>query len=344
MIRLYIPEPVSNVSLAHWFMPIPENMTYQKGLPQNFFETSVERVSDVAQAEAIVLPNNFKNSLTPEVCAYVTKYADLGEKMNKPVVVFSLGDFADDAVFDSRVFALRYSLYKQRMRPRDISMPNQTEDNAKNGVTNRSKQDRPLVSFCGMGDLPTLKSSIKYHIKNLSFDVKSLFDKSWCAKKMGVYWRRAIMRACSRSVLVRTHFIVRKTFSGNRKTIELDPAQARKEYLDSITESDFVLAPKGDGNYSNRFLKTLCIGRIPVVVDTDIVLPLEDVIDYSLISVRVPMDKVHETPKYIREFYDSLTEEEWQQRQYLARKVFQKYLRQDSFLRYFFTEKIPTLH
>lgn len=342
MVRLYIPEPLVNVPLAHWFQPLPEHMNYKKELPPNFFETEVERVSDAKEAHAIVLSNNFKDPLTDESRAHVKKYADLGERIGKPVCVLSLGDFTDEAVFDPRVYVLRLSLYKDLASPRDISLPSLTEDNATSGITFRPKNERPRVSFCGMGDLLGWRSWL-LRFKNFGFDIRAIFNENWCAHKLGVYWRQAAMRACERSSLVETHFIIRKTFSGNKRTIELDPVQARREYLDSIINSDFVIAPKGDGNYSNRFLKTLCLGRFPVLTDTNVVLPLEDVIDYSLISVRVPMNRVRETPTYIRKFYDSLTEEEWQQRQQLARDIFQKYLRQDSFLRYFFTEKLSKL-
>lgn len=343
MHRLYIPEPLAGVPLAHWFQPLPEHMNYKKELPPNFFKTEVERVKDVSAAEAIVLSNNFKDPLTLEAQKYVNMYADLGKRTGKPVCVFSLGDFTDKAVFDPRVYVLRLSLYKDLAGPRDISIPSLTEDNATSGITVRPKQEKPLVSFCGMGDLPGWRSRF-LHVKNFGFEVRALFNKNWRAHKLGIYWRQVAMRACERSPLVDTHFIIRRTFSGSKRTIELDPTQARKEYLDSIVNADFVIAPKGDGNYSNRFLKTLCLGRFPVLTDTNVVLPLEDVIDYSLISVRVPMNRVHETPEYIREFYDSLTLEEWQQRQQLARDVFEKYLRQDSFLRYFFTEVVPKLH
>jgi len=343
MFRLYIPEPFAGVPVVYWFKPLPEHMNYKKELPPNFFETEVERVSDASQAEAIVLPNNFKDPLTPEAQAYVKEYADLGERLHKPVCVFSLGDFTDKALFDSRVHVLRFSLYTDTASPHDISIPSLTEDNAMSGITVRPKQEKPRVSFCGMGDLPGWRSWA-LHFKNFGFDVRALWNSNWRARKLGIYWRQAAMRACSASTLVETLFIVRKTFSGSRRTIELDPAQARKEYLDSIINSDFVIAPKGDGNYSNRFVKTLCLGRFPVVVDTNIVLPLENVIDYSLISVRVPMNRVHETPKYIREFYDALTSEEWERRQHLARETFEKYLRQDSFLRYFFAKVLPELN
>jgi hypothetical protein len=145
-----------------------------------------------------------------------------------------------------------------------------------------------------------------------------------------------MMRACSGSPLIKTSFIVRRGFSGALKTIDLPPERARKEFIDNVRESDFVLAPKGDGNYSNRFLEALSMGRIPVVVDTDIMLPFEDAIGYEKIMIRVPMDGIARTPHYIREFYDKLNEGEWQERQRLARETFDDYLRQDAFFRYYF--------
>ncbi len=337
-LALYIPEPLKRLS-APWFAPVSEKHLFTKDLPPNFFETLVEKVSDPASARAIVLPNNFK-TLDAEAASYIRTYADLGEKLNIPVFVFSLGDFTHDVRFDRRVYVFRFSTYRSEIGSHDIVMPTSTEDPPEELLHTRTKKTKPTVSFCGMGGFPSTKDWVKYYIKNFIWDIKALFRESAKAKKIGVYWRRKMMRVCERSNLVETHFIVRRTFSGLRKTIEVDPKLARKEYLNSIAEADFVLAPKGDGNYSNRFLKTLAFGRIPVLVDTEVVLPLENVIDYSKIVVRVPMDRVHNTPRYIREFYDALSEEEWASRQRLARNVFEEYLRQDSFFRYFFSHAL----
>ncbi len=131
-----------------------------------------------------------------------------------------------------------------------------------------------------------------------------------------------MLSACAASPLIRTRFIIRRSFSGAHRTIELDPARARREFIDNIIDGDFVLAPKGDGNYSNRFLEVLSLGRIPVLVDTDVVLPLEHVIDYAQVVVRVPMGRVDETPKYVRDFYDALNDREWEERQQKARGDF----------------------
>jgi len=334
-IPLYIPEPLAGVDLASWFAPKWEGALFRTiGWPV-FFDEDVERVP-VEQAKGILLQNNFR-LMSLESEAYIAKYADLGVKHGIPVYIFSFGDFTDELHFDPRVHIFRLSVYSTELHPHDIVTPTFTEDHGRESVVIRKKQAKPIVSFCGMGGFPSWKGWVKYYIKNFLWDVRAFFNPRARAKKIGVYWRRAMMHACEQSPLVDTNFIVRRSFSGLKRTIEVDPQIARKEYLDSITESDFVLAPKGDGNYSNRFLKTLSLGRIPVLVDTDVVLPLEDVIDYSKIVVRVPMKDVHNTPKYIREFYDKLSESDWQDRQRMARKAFEEYLRQDSFFRYFFT-------
>jgi len=333
--KFCIPEPLSGVPLATWFQQIATtNITYKKYLPPNFFDR-VCRAATPADADVIILPNNFLKTDT-RTDAYIAHWAAEGERNKVPVYAFSLGDFTDGIRFDHRVHVFRLSLYRATASPRDIALPALTEDNAQDGITLRDKRDKPAVSFCGMGDLDTVRKRLGYHLKNLYYELRAFGNSRERARKLGVYWRRQVMAACARSPLVATHFIVRKTFSGSRKTIELDPAQARKEYLESIINSDFVIAPKGDGNYSARFFKTLCMGRIPIIVDTDSVLPLEGRIDYSKIAIRVPMERVRETPRYVREFYDVLSPGEWQERQKLARHTFETFLRQDSFFKYFF--------
>jgi len=344
-LRLYVPEPLEGapIALPFWsrFPGAKGSILYNQHLPQNFFETGVSYMS-AEEAQAIVLPNTFQIA-DEKVQAYVKKYADLGEKSGLPVFVFSFGDLNDQVRFDPRVYVFRQSVYRSTMQPQDIVVPTITEDNAKEGIVLRQKQKVPVVSFCGQGDYQTFLQQVKYHFKVWRWTLAALFNPPLRARIIGVYWRKKMMHACEASALVVTNFIVRKSFSGAHRTIELDPAQARKEYLDSIIHSDFVLAPKGDGNYSNRFLKTLCMGRIPVLPDTDTVLPLEDSIDYDSIIVRIPMDKIKDTPTLVRQWYDARASAEWQAAQHKAREVFETRLRFDSFFDYFFTEVLPDL-
>lgn len=284
---LYIPEPLEGVELAIWFRPLPKELNYTTHLPLNFFET-VTRAANVEEAQAIVLPNNFKIN-SSDIDAYLRKWADEGERLHIPVYAFSLGDFTDGTRFDPRVQIFRHSTYRSTIQSQDIVLPTLTEDRGREGIVVRMKRPVPRVAFCGMGGFSSPRTRLSYVLKNIRYSLESLVYPVALARRLGVYWRRAAMHACERSPLVQTDFIIRRSFSGSRTTIELDPEQARREFLDNIIGADFVLAPKGDGNYSNRLLETLSLGRIPVLIDTDTVLPFEEEIDYAKILVRVPI-------------------------------------------------------
>ena len=305
---------------------------FDAGLPPNYFETDAQFVGRPEDADAIILPHNFR-IISNEARQYISHWADVAENCGKPIYTFAFNDLNDGEVFDSRVKVFRLSVYRSTMREQDIVVPTTAEQFE---FVPRQKSSRPVVSFCGFAGFKTPRAWLGYWVKNMQWNIKSLGSPLIRARKQGVYWRRKMIAACERSSLVKNNFIIRRSFSGALRTIELPPEKARKQFVENLRESDFVLAPKGDGNYSNRFLEALSMGRIPVLVDTDAVLPLEDLIDYSKIVVRVPMNQVHRTPELIHEFYDGLSNQEWQERQKLAHETFIKYLRQDQFFRYYF--------
>ena len=333
MIRIYTPPPLESLPphplLAFRFGAQVWRGIFTEGLPQNFFEHEAQFEDGAKEADIILLPHNF-NKPDAAQHAYITHWADEAQRFGKILCLFAFADGNDREHFDPRALILRLSTYRNTLGPRDIVVPTTAQDFG--DIEPRRKTPLPTVSFCGQAGYKTAVQWVKYYIKVLR-------DTPHPERRLGVYWRRRMLDACRRSSVVRANFIVRRSFSGASRTIELNPAQARKEFVDNLRDSDFVIAPKGDGNYSNRFLEALSMGRIPVVPDTDIVLPLEKEIDYSKIMVRVPMRDVVRTPEYIRDFYNSLSDDEWVARQRLAREVFTKYLRQDSFFRNFFAQK-----
>ncbi len=337
--RFYTPPLISGREphplLAFRFGKTVSRGVFNEDPSPNFFEREATFVERVEDADAVVLPHNFVK-LDDAARAYIAGHAEDAQRAGVPVYLFSFADLNDTLRFDRRVFVFRLSGYKSSLYPRDIIVPTTAMESDATKVVLRPKSEVPVVSFCGFAGFKTPKQWVAYALKNAFWEICALFRPALRARKLGVYWRRATMRALKDSPLVRTNFIVRRSFSGASGTIELPPAQARAEFVSNIVQADFVLSPKGDGNYSNRLLETLSLGRIPVLIDTDVVLPLEDKIDYTKIIVRVPMHRIGDTAQLIREFYDALSAEEWHERQRLARKIFDEYLRQDVFLKYFF--------
>lgn len=69
----------------------------------------------------------------------------------------------------------------------------------------------------------------------------------------------------------------------NDKQVHLE----RKLYFESITDSKFVLCPKGAGSTSARFFETIWFGRIPILIADDTKLPLEHMIPWNNLIVKV---------------------------------------------------------
>lgn len=336
--KFFSPSPLNNRPL-HDLFAFRAGVKPWRGvfdnLPPNYFEKSAVFVDAPESADAIILPHNFKE-VDAEAESYIKMHADTAQRLNKPLFVFSFGDHTDTTRFDPRVYVLRLSTYRSELESRDIVVAATAEDF---GIPHyRDKVELPTVSFCGFAGFKTLKLWLRYYARNAYWELRAQFNPLARAHKQGIYWRRRIMRACLRSKKIKCNFIVRRSFSGALRTIELPPEQARAEFLGNMRNSDFVLAPKGDGNYSNRFMEVLSMGRIPVLIDTDIALPFEKEIPYEKFVVRVPMEKVEKTPEYICSFYDSLSPEEWQERQRLARRAYEEYLRQDVFFENLFRE------
>ncbi len=76
-------------------------------------------------------------------------------------------------------------------------------------------------------------------------------------------------------------------------------ARRRQEYLRSIRESMLVLCPRGTGANSIRFFETLSMGRIPVLISDDVMLPFERDINYDEFILRIPEQDVEDVPQII---------------------------------------------
>lgn len=78
------------------------------------------------------------------------------------------------------------------------------------------------------------------------------------------------------------------------------------EYVAHLLASDYVLCVRGRGNFSHRLYETLAVGRIPVILDTNLVLPLADEIDWRTLGVWVPLRELDSIGDRIRAFHASV--------------------------------------
>jgi len=82
------------------------------------------------------------------------------------------------------------------------------------------------------------------------------------------------------------------------------------------------------------------MGRIPILIDTDMALPSEDIIPYDDFIVRVPGDRLHELPARVLKFWNEHDEAGLLAVQRKARAMFEAYLYMPAFLKRAFTLEI----
>ncbi|MDZ4284814.1 MAG: exostosin family protein [Patescibacteria group bacterium] len=311
-------------------------------LPRTFALTSYEFVPTIADADYALFPHAIrskKDSLLPAV----RKAREEARAAGKQIIVFVGGDLSHDIFIDD-VIVLKGSQYRLLKRPNEIIVLPPAEDFADSmAIAPRAKSEKPVISFCGWAGFATPLSYAKYALKNAWIDVNALATRAPRLRvfKKGLYWRRKAMRVLARDRRIETRFIVRKTFSANAKTISLDPIVARREYIENMRESDLVLAPKGDGNFSVRFYEALSMGRIPIVIDTDMVFPLEDLIRYDDFILRVPYTDIDLLADIVVDFYATVSEEKFIAMQKAARAAYERYLRYDAFFNTLFPRLNP---
>jgi hypothetical protein len=105
-----------------------------------------------------------------------------------------------------------------------------------------------------------------------------------------------------------------QVLSANRekyKNVELDLRQTKfsgseqeiNNYRKHIENCTYIVCPRGTENYSFRIYEALAHGRIPVIIDTDVVLPRE--INWDRVSIRVPYGSLESTYDIIMQDYNS---------------------------------------
>ena len=293
----------------------------------------VEVVEDPSQADFILCPHNFP--LIKMRGTYLQKLTDLSDDNNKKIIVFWHGDDTEEVDIPNSV-VFRTSQYGHLKLANEIIMPPYTPDLMKGrDHVIRHKAKTPVVGFCGWARYKNHKNRFGTIAKNLLIDFKrlALIKSHLTVHKKGLTYRRKACRALQDTPLIEANFILRKSYSGSPHTIKIDPSEGREEYIQNMIDSDFPLAVKGDGNYSYRFYEALSLGRPPLFIDTDCILPLEDKINYDEFIIRVSYKDVSKIDQIVGSFYEKLDEETFVNMQKKAREAFEKYLKVDSFLR-----------
>ena len=165
----------------------------------------------------------------------------------KKIIVFFLIDYEFELEIPNNILVLRTSMRKSLKNPREYILPYIWEKHYKifkplpNGPV-------PILGFCGQVNI------YRKNILNMSYTNPS----------------------------IKTNFILRKFFFGGaEKEKSISKINLIKDFYDNMEQSHFIICNRGSGNFTMRFYQCLSAGRIPVLVDTDMLLPFTDRIPWK---------------------------------------------------------------
>jgi hypothetical protein len=108
----------------------------------------------------------------------------------------------------------------------------------------------------------------------------------------------------------------------------------RQRFLDNMRNSDYVFCCRGGGNFSYRIYETMCCGRIPVLLDTDCVLPYDFFLPwFKDLIVRVPRKQVESIGEAIWQFHHDLGPGLFVRHQQRMREEWESFISPEGFFR-----------
>jgi len=346
--KIYVPpvvegKPIAKLVETYRGTVTSDGTIFTQAVPSDFSYTSFEFVDTPEEAHYALSPHGIRRK-GDWAHVYAQQLAETMHTLGKKTVVFVGGDFSFKThIADDRMIVLIGSQYKSQLGDNEIIVPPFTEDPFDQGeILPLPQGERPRVGFCGWASFPNKWQQIVAHIKKVGWKIGASVTRrtELLARQRGLLYRIAGIQALRSDSRIDTSFIIRSSFSAHSNSISVDPVVARREFVENMTANHFSFAPKGDGNFSVRFYEALAFGRIPVLVDTDMALPLEHVIPYEKCIVRVPHTDIDRVGDYVVEAFAVFGEQGIIGAQKEARTIYRSMLRYDAFFNELFSRPL----
>lgn len=208
------------------------------------------RVPEIGDCQVVVCAQPVMGILEPGLIKEAVKPCyDLALRHRRPLLIFVLTDTeAPISYLAGEVVVFRLGLTAKRRLPNEFPLPYLWEGRPA-AFEPKPRTERPVVGFCG---------------NTAAHPVRA----------------RSIARIAE-DPRMEANFIGRRGFWAGKPG---DPSLSA-DFFKNMEESHFVLCDRGAGNWSMRLFQTLSCGRIPALVDTDMVWPQTGTVPWSEVAV-----------------------------------------------------------
>jgi hypothetical protein len=309
----------------------PDTFTNKECLAQYGFGLKTFTLVPEEEEESAlwVLPMSWNYYVNKGKLHLAEDFINKAASQHKKVISFTSGDFGvriphftNLVVFRQSGNASRLPDYHKGM-PVFISDPLQKYFQRPNPVVREFTQV-PVIGFCGQTNdsvANALKEITRVLYRNLKFYAGAVRDEPQQVLSSS-YLRGEVLTAVKRAPGLEANFIERKKYRAGAAD-EASKKKTTLEFYQNMMEADYIICVRGGGNFSVRFYETLAMGRIPVFVNTDCLLPLAAEIDWKKHVVWVEPNHIRDIEKKITAFHQAHNAASYKALQLSNRKLWQ---------------------
>lgn len=313
-----------------------ENYIFKKS---RYWSTGFKLVNEIEDSDYFLLPNMWNYYVDNQKIGLVGDFVALAQKHHKKMIIFSGGDYTANIPFTDCI-VIQLSGFKSRDGQNGnklLAFPTFIDDYLKvhyqGEVIIRKFEKEPLIGFCGQSAgswLDFSRRKVRIFLSNFGYKLGAI---KWEPPALEpTSFRQKILNNITSSNGLQTNFIMRKKYRAGYRPKVKDPFHStRVEFVNNIVESDYTVCMRGGGNFSARFYETLALGRIPVFINTDCVLPFDELINYREFMVWVEESELPLINQKILDFHHSLDQKKFVELQLACRNLWETYLTKDGF-------------
>ena len=306
-----------------------------------FYKKYFKLSLDVKNSDAAFLPLTLNYYVKMDKLHIAKDFIFKSKGNNLKTYIWVEGDHEINFMkYDKDCIFIKYFGYKSDLMRNEIIKPGDLKKDllfsySDSEVNIRKKNKIPVVGFDGLANYPNQKifylilknllSKVMYQFNLTKINRDHVFPKFLTRKK--------ILNSLKKGKNIKTNFNMRSTFAVGSLGLN---KQSRSEFIKNILSSDYTLCYRGSGNYSLRFYETLCLGRIPLFINTDCKLPFENHIDWRDVCLWVEFKDITYLSDIILDYHNSLSEKRFIEKQVYCREIWVKYLSKDGFSEQFY--------
>lgn len=287
-------------------------------------------VSAIDDCDIAVVPVDLAyfdtNNKEQELESFINKALDLGKK----VWLYSGGDYGKS--IDSPVYTFRLGGFDSKLNGQTFIMPSFIGDPYKTlqkEFCPLTKLQLPQIGFMGHASNAWSKkvkefgAFFNYNYKRWTGKVQTDFQPFYPSSIR----RYQFLSLLKSNAEIKTDFILRDKYRAGAKTLQ-EKNKTTMDFLANLERNSYAFCMRGAGNFSVRFYETLAMGRIPLVIDTDFRLPLNDIINWKEHCI---VAKEYQAVETLIDFHQKISPEDFELMQINNRKLWRTYLERESY-------------